>query len=151
MKIVTVSGGFDPVHIGHIKMMEAARKLGDRLVVILNNDNWLMKKKGFVFMKEKERKAVLEAIRYVDKVIISSHPKNPTDMSVSADLKKLKPDIFANGGDRDKKNAADPTSSLYKDIKTCEALGIKIVYSVGKGGKIQSSSELVKRVKEVKK
>ncbi len=148
MKIVAISGGFDPVHIGHIKMMQEAKQLGDQVVVILNNDNWLMKKKGFVFMKEKERKAVLEAVRYIDKVIISSHPKNPTDMSVSADLKKLKPNIFANGGDRDKKNAADPTSSLYKDIKTCEALGIKIIYSVGKGGKIQSSSELVKRVKE---
>ncbi len=151
MKIVAISGGFDPVHIGHIKMMQEAKQLGDQVVVILNNDNWLMKKKGFVFMKEKERKAVLEAVRYIDKVIISSHPKNPTDMSVSADLKKLKPEIFANGGDRDKKNAADPTSSLYKDTKTCTELGIKIVYNVGKGGKLQSSSELVKRVKEAKK
>lgn len=151
MKTVAVSGGFDPVHIGHIQMIKEARELGDRLVVILNNDNWLKKKKGFAFMSEDERKAVLEAVRYVDEVVISSHPENPTDMSVSAELEKLKPNIFANGGDRDPANAADPNSSLYKDIKTCERLGIEIVYNVGKAGKIQSSSDLVKRIREMEK
>ena len=145
MKIVAVSGGFDPVHIGHIDLLREAKKLGDRLVVILNNDNWLQKKKGFVFMNEKERKAVLLAIRYVDEVIITSHTENAEDMSVSKELEQMKPDIFANGGDRNETDAANPNSSLYKDIKTCERLGIKIVFNLGH--KMQSSSELVKRVK----
>lgn len=147
MQTVTVSGGFDPIHIGHIELLKEAKALGDKLVVILNNDNWLKKKKGFVFMNETERKAVLEAIRYVDEVIISDHPDNPGDMSVSAMLEKIKPEIFANGGDRNETDAANPKSSLYKDTKTCERLGIKIVYNVGKSGKIQSSSELVRKVK----
>ncbi len=145
MKIVAVSGGFDPVHIGHIDLLREAKKLGDRLVVILNNDNWLQKKKGFVFMNEKERKAVLLAIRYVDEVIITSHTENAEDMSVSKELEQMKPDIFANGGDRNETDAANPNSSLYKDIKTCERLGIKIIFNLGH--KMQSSSELVKRVK----
>jgi cytidyltransferase-like protein len=148
MTTVAISGGFDPIHIGHVEMMEEAKTLGDKLVVIINNDNWLKKKKGFVFMNEKERAAIIKAIKFVDDVLITSHPENPTDMSVSNDLEKLKPDIFANGGDRNEVDAADPQSSLYKDIKTCERLGIKIVYNIGKSGKIQSSSELVKRVKE---
>jgi D-beta-D-heptose 7-phosphate kinase/D-beta-D-heptose 1-phosphate adenosyltransferase len=147
MIIVAVSGGFDPVHIGHIELFKEAKALGDELVVILNNDNWLKKKKGFVFMEEHERKAILEAIRYIDTVVVSNHPVDPQDMSVSAMLEKIKPQIFANGGDRNEIDAANPHSSLYKDIQTCQRLGIKIVYNVGKSGKIQSSSNLVKRVK----
>lgn len=151
MKVVVISGGFDPIHIGHIELMKEARELGDRLAVIVNNDNWLKKKKGFVFMNQNERAAIIKAVRYVDEVIITNHPENPSDMSVSAELEKFKPDIFANGGDRNETDAANPRSSLYKDIKTCERLGIKIVYNVGKSGKIQSSSELVKRARKIKK
>jgi len=153
MITVCVSGGFDPIHIGHVEMMKEAKELGDRLVVIINNDNWLKKKKGFVFMDEQERKAIVEAIKYVDEVVITDHPENPEGagaMSVSSTLEKIHPDIFANGGDRDEKNAQDPNSSLYHDIKTCEWLGIKMVFNVGKSGKIQSSSELVKKVRENK-
>src|SRR5882724_4585395 len=96
--VVAVSGGFDPIHPGHIRMFKEAKALGDRLVVILNNDNWLMKKKKFVFMKQNERKEVIEAIKYVDLVIISKHKHDTDDMSVSEDLRRIKPDIFANGG-----------------------------------------------------
>ena len=142
-KVVAVSGGFDPLHIGHVRLFREAKKLGDTLVVIVNNDNWLKKKKGIIFMPDKERKMLIEAIKDVDKVILSSHPKNPKDMSVSKDLIKLRPSVFANGGDRNKKDAANPNSSLYKDIRTCERLGIEIVYNIGKGGKIQSSSWLL--------
>lgn len=143
--LVAVSGGFDPIHPGHIRMFAEAKSLGDELVVILNNDNWLMKKKGYAFMNEKERKEVIESIRYVDRVIFTKHrnPSNPAEMSVSHMLKEIRPDIYANGGDRNQKNAADPRFSLYADIKTCQKLAIKIVYNVGKGGKIQSSSALV--------
>ena len=148
MKTVAISGGFDPVHIGHIRLIQEARALGDKLVIILNNDNWLMAKKGFVFMNQEERKAILEAIKGVDEVVITNHPQNPSDMSVSETLELIKPNIFANGGDRNEADAANPQSSLFNDIQTCKKLGIEIIYNVGKGGKIQSSSELVKRFRK---
>ncbi|MDO8470406.1 MAG: adenylyltransferase/cytidyltransferase family protein, partial [bacterium] len=100
--VVAVSGGFDPIHIGHVRLFEAAKKMGDELVVILNNDNWLRKKKGEVFMRQQERKEIVQALRAVDRVIYTSHARDPKDMSVSKDLLRLKPDIFANGGDRKK-------------------------------------------------
>ena len=146
-KVVAISGGFDPVHIGHINLIRAARRLGGRLVVILNNDNWLKKKKGFVFMNESERKAVLEAFKYVDGVLVTSHSDDPADMSICRELELLKPDIFANGGDRDKKDADNRASSLNPEQKLCAKLGIKMIFGVG-GKKQQSSSELVRRVKE---
>ncbi len=133
--IVAVSGGFDPIHPGHIRMFKEARALGDKLVVILNNDNWLNAKKKYNFMAEKERKEVLEGIRWVDEVVITRHPKNPEDMSVTADLARLKPDIFANGGDRVKTNTPE--------VELCRKLGIKMAFNVGAGGKIQSSSWLI--------
>ncbi len=138
MITIAISGGFDPIHIGHIKLMRAARAFGDRLVVILNNDNWLKKKKGFVFMREQERAAVLEAMRYVDRVGVTKHPKNPADISVCAELSFLKPDIFANGGDRKAEN--------IPEYDLCRKLGIKMVFNVG-GGKTQSSSALVRKAK----
>ena len=130
--VVAVSGGFDPVHPGHIRMFQKAKRLGDVLVVILNNDNWLKAKKGFAFMNEKDRKEVIESIKGVDKVILTKHSANPTDMSVSAELLKLKPDIFANGGDRKKGNVPE--------VDACAKIGCKMVYNIGHGGKIQSSS-----------
>jgi cytidyltransferase-like protein len=145
MKTIAISGGFDPIHFGHVEMMQEAKELGDKLVVIVNNDNWLKKKKGFVFMNEQERAAIVKAIRYVDEVIITNHPENPNDMSVCAELEKLKPDVFANGGDR------KPDGDPVPEVELCERLGIQMIYNVGKSGKIQSSSELVKRVKEASK
>jgi cytidyltransferase-like protein len=144
--VVAVSGGFDPIHVGHVEMFERARKLGDKLVVILNDDNWLLKKKGYVFMAENERKKIVEAIRYVDQVMISKHPKNPKDMSVCKELNALRPDIFGNGGDRDKKDAKRKESSLNPEQVLCTKLGIETVYGLGK--KIRSSSELVKAVQK---
>ena len=135
--VVAVSGGFDPIHIGHVRMFAKAKKLGDELVVILNNDNWLLAKKGFAFMPQEERKEVIESIKGVDRVVLTRHPKNPTDMSVCAELKRIKPDIFANGGDRTKKN--------IPEIPVCEAIGCKMVFSIGKGGKVQSSSWLLSK------
>ncbi len=95
-------------------------------------------------MNQEERKAVLEAMRDVNEVIISKHQPNPQDMSVCAELAELKPDIFANGGDR--KPDGDPVPT--PEVELCEKLGIKMIYNVG-GEKAQSSSELVKRVKKI--
>ncbi|MFA6252705.1 MAG: adenylyltransferase/cytidyltransferase family protein [Patescibacteria group bacterium] len=138
-KTVAVSGGFDPVHIGHVRMFEAAKKLGDKLVVILNNDNWLKKKKGYVFMREKERKEIIEAFAVVDKVVITKHPKNPKDMSVCTALRQVKPDIFANGGDRKLDN--------IPEVQVCKEIKCQMIFNVGKGGKVQSSSWLVNKQK----
>lgn len=140
---VVVSGGFDPLHVGHVRMIQQAKKLGDELFVILNNDNWLMKKKKFVFMSEKERKEILESIAGVDKVILTSHKKNPEDMSVAEELKKIRPEIFAQGGDR-----KDEKSIPSKETLICQEIACKIKYNVGRGGKIQSSSLMAARLIE---
>lgn len=146
-KIVAVSGGFDPLHIGHIRYMQEAKKLGDKLIVIINNDNWKKQKRKHVFMPDYERKEIIEALGCVDEVIISGHSENlkgPKDMSVSRELSKIKPHIFANGGDRNEEDAKNPKSSQYYDLEICKKLGIQMVFNVGKGGKIRSSSELLK-------
>lgn len=132
---VVVSGGFDPLHIGHIRMFKDAKKMGDKLIVILNNDNWLKKKKGFVFMPDFERKEIIEGIGCVDEVILTSHKEIPDDMSVCAELRKIKPDIFANGGDRTSKN--------IPEIDVCKEINCQAVFNAGYGNKIQSSSWLL--------
>ncbi|HEY93783.1 MAG TPA: adenylyltransferase/cytidyltransferase family protein [Dehalococcoidia bacterium] len=130
-KIVTVSGGFDPVHIGHIRMIREASKLG-KLIVILNNDAFLIRKKGRPFMPLDERKEILENIKGVDSVFVSIDE----DDSVCKSLEAIKPDIFANGGDRKNK-------SEIREAEVCSRLGIEMVFNVG-GGKVQSSSWLIK-------
>jgi len=138
--VATVSGGYDPLHVGHVRMFQKARKLGDKLVVILNNDNWLTKKKGHCFMPQEERKEILEALASVDEVVLTKHPRNPKDMSVCRELSKIRPDIFANGGDRHKKN--------IPEVATCKEIGCRMVFGVGRGGKIQSSSWLLEKYKK---
>jgi|ERR1035437_1628062 D-beta-D-heptose 7-phosphate kinase/D-beta-D-heptose 1-phosphate adenosyltransferase len=149
-KIVMVSGGFDPVHIGHVRLFNDAKKLGNELVVVINNDHWLRSKKGYAFMPDFDRKEIIEAIKSVDRVFLSSHKKNTKDFSISKDIAFLRPHIFANGGDRDEKNASNPESSLYKDIEMCKKLGIEMVFNVGHGGKVRSSSDLVKQAQKLK-
>lgn len=141
--VVAVSGGFDPVHIGHVRMFNEAKKLGHELVVILNNDNWLRAKKGYTFMSQEERREIIEAFDAVDRVILTSHPEDPSDMSVCEELKMIKPHVFANGGDRTNKNVPE--------IPLCEEIECSMVYNVGQGGKVQSSSWLVAKVKEREK
>ena len=134
--IVAISGGFDPIHIGHVRMIQEAAELGDELVVILNNDNWLRFKKGFVFMPQEERKEILEAIRGVTRVVFTDHEPDTNDISVTNALREVRPHIFANGGDRKPDDVPVPEEVL------CEELGIKTVYNVGRGGRVQSSSLL---------
>ncbi|KKR65575.1 MAG: Glycerol-3-phosphate cytidylyltransferase [Parcubacteria group bacterium GW2011_GWF1_40_5] len=141
-----VSGGFDPIHIGHVRMFEEAKKLGDELVVLINNDNWLKFKKGYAFMPEHERKEIIEAFAAVDRVILSKHKKNTKDISISGELRSIRPHIFAKGGDRHSGNIPSP------EVLVCREIGCTIVDGVGFGGKVQSSSELVKKAhKKLKK
>lgn len=142
-KVVVVSGGFDPIHVGHIRLMQEAKKLGDKLIVVLNNDHWFSIKGRELFMTDKERKEIIEALDCVDKVILTGHKpsdkvydRNTREYSVCREIEKIKPDIFANGGDRFKEDVPE--------VETCNKLGIKMVFNVGRGGKIRSSSDLLK-------
>ena len=147
IKIVAVSGGFDPVHIGHVRMFEEAKKLGTHLVVILNSDEWLKKKKGYVFMPEKERAELIKNFKPVDDVYI--HEEIDEYMSVSGAIEKYRMNIngekyqisvFANGGDR--RNEED-----IPEAEVCKKMGIEMVFNVGDGGKVQSSSWLVDKIR----
>ena len=130
--------------MGHIKMLREAKKLGDELVVILNNDHWLKKKKTHILMPQKEREEILRSIKWVDKVVVTSHPKNPKDVSVSKEILRIKPDIFAKGGNRKgEKNVPE--------AEACKKIGCKIVFNVGPGGNFKYSSLLLaKYVNKVK-
>lgn len=136
-KVVAVSGGFDPLHVGHVRLFQEAKKLGDKLIVILNNDNWLTKKKGSVFMPQEERKEIIEALKVVDKVFVTKHEKDSDDRSICRELEEIRPDIFANGGDRTRDN--------IPEVPLCEKICCKMVFNVGKGGKVQSSSWLLEK------
>lgn len=127
--IVAVSGGFDPVHVGHIRMIREASNHGD-VVVIANSDEWLQRKKGYVFMPFEERQEILASVAGVVDVVKALDD----DDTVCESLKVLKPDVFANGGDRKGDNVPE--------VALCSSLGIEMVWNCG-GGKIQSSSELV--------
>ena len=130
--VVAVSGGFDPVHSGHIRHFKEAKKLGHYLVVLLNTDEWLTEKKGKPFMNFNERKEILESIKYVDEVV----GVIDKDKSIARTLEMIKPDILAKGGDRVQKNMPK------NEVDACQRLGIRMVFGVG-GGKIQSSSWLL--------
>jgi cytidyltransferase-like protein len=130
-KIVCVSGYFNPLHIGHLRYFEEAKKLGDKLVVIVNNDKQC-ELKGSIFMNEVERVEIVKALKMVDEVVLSVDE----DETVCRTLALIKPDVFAKGGDRKPENVPE------KEI--CEKLGIELVFGVG-GDKVQSSSWLLER------
>jgi len=129
-KTIVISGGMDPVHIGHVKMIKAAAELG-RVIVVLNSDEWLVRKKGFAFMSFEERKYLLENIKGVSEV----SDVDDSDGTVCEALQRLKPDMFGNGGDRTYDNTPE------KEV--CLDIGIRMVWNLG-GEKIQSSSDLVR-------
>lgn len=123
-------------------MIQEAKALGDELIVILNNDHWLTDKKGAPFMSEKERKEVIEAIKGVDRVVVTSHTPGDVDRSVCRELREIQPHVFANGGDR------KPDGDPVPEVGLCKELGVKLVYNVGAGGKVQSSSWLIAKAAE---
>ena len=133
-KSIMVSGGFDPIHKGHIRMIQEAARKGD-VIVIINSDEWLMRKKGFVFMPFEERVEIIKSI----KGVTSSLGIDDSDNTVCEALRKYRPDYFANGGDR--------TNTNTPEMAVCEELGIEVVFELG-GEKIQSSSELVSPMKK---
>ena len=135
-KVSIVSGGFDPVHSGHINLMLAARELGDQLIVLLNSDEWLSRKKGRPFMNFFERKMVLENLWFVDYVLDFDDSDNSAvdGLEKVVSMYKQKDDLyFCNGGDR---NSLD-------DIPEKGVAGIQLKFGVGGDTKINSSSKLV--------
>jgi len=128
-KTIAISGGLDPIHIGHVNMIQAAAKLGD-VIVVLNSDEWLKRKKGYVFMPYREREYLLKQLKGVTEV----SAVDDTDGTVCEALQRLRPDMFGNGGDR--------TSENTPETATCQKLNIDMIWNLG-GKKIQSSRGLV--------
>ena len=134
-KTICVSGGFDPLHVGHVRLIESASEHGD-VFVILNSDEWLMRKKGYMFMTFDERKEIIQSMRSVHDVV----EVNDNAGTVCEALKRIRPHFFGNGGDR--------LSDNVPEVGLCKELGIKMVFNLG-GEKIQSSSDLVQSYKEM--
>lgn len=130
MPVVCVSGGFDPIHYGHIALITDAATYGD-VVVILNSDAWLLRKKCYVFMPYDQRAAIAYKIKGVMDVV----RVDDEDGTVCEALRRIRPDYFANGGDRLPDNTPE--------LKVCLDLGIKPIFNVG-GEKVASSSEIVR-------
>ena len=129
--IVAISGYFNPLHVGHLELIKKAKELGDYLVVIINNDKQVGLKGRIPFMDAYDRAEIIKAIRWVDEVFISID----NDLTVCKSLQKIKPDIFANGGDRKSLND-------IPEADVCKKLNIKLID--GCGDKIRSSSILIK-------
>ncbi len=136
LDIAVVSGGFDPLHSGHIEYFKAAKTHGDKLIVALNSDDWLNKKKGKYFMTFLERKAIISNLKMVDDVIGFDDDKFGSASLALLKIKKMYPNeniIFCNGGDRSKENTYE-----------MKIPDIKFVFSVGGENKINSSSWILK-------
>ena len=133
---VVTSGGFDPMHVGHLRCLqnsaEIARQNKVQLVVIVNGDGFLHRKKGFAFMPEAERAEIIAGIAGVDAVVLW----DDGTQFVTGALEILRPIIFTKGGDRD-------SAANVPEFDLCEKIGCKVMFGVG-GGKVQSSSDLVK-------
>ena len=132
---VAVSGYFDPIHIGHLEYLKMAKELGDSLVVIVNNNYQCKLKKGKPFMDQNDRLEIVKALRFVDEVFLSIDK----DRTVCKSLEAVRPNIFANGGDR--------ATSEVPETPICKKYNIKMVD--GLGDKIRSSSNLT-GLKEIK-
>tara|TARA_B100001564_G_scaffold291340_1_gene255374 strand:- start:954 stop:1376 length:423 start_codon:yes stop_codon:yes gene_type:complete len=125
---IAVSGYFDPIHVGHLEYLKMAKALGDFLVVIVNNNHQCVLKKGKFFMDEKDRLEIVKAIKYVDEVFLSVDD----DRTVCKSLELIRPNIFANGGDR--------STDEVPETSVCKKYKIEMVDGLGE--KIRSSSSL---------
>ena len=139
MKLYIVSGGFDPIHEGHIAMIQDCMSRGaSGVIVLLNSDNWLSRKKGKPFMKFSSRFAICQYI----KGVVLVFPCDDRDGSVCNGIRDVRAKfpgdielVFANGGDRTKDN--------IPELKVCDELGIKVEFGVGGGDKKNSSSQIL--------
>lgn len=130
MTTVMVSGGFDPLHKGHVRLINEAAKHG-KVTVALNTDSWLVRKKGYYTMPYQDRKEILEALEHVSEVVVANADDQTSCVHA---LKNVKPDIFANGGDRVKENIPEHAH--------CLGHGIEMLFNIG-GDKVDHSSKIV--------
>jgi len=142
--IIILSGGFDPVHKGHVRMFQEAKAFPATVIVGLNSDSWLIRKKGKPFMHWDERKEILEAMSCIDYVYNFNDEDNSACDLIRCVFEENKQDkdikiYFGNGGDRTAENSPE--------VDFCNENNIDILWGVG-GGKIQSSSDLIKGSKE---
>lgn len=142
MKLVIVSGFFNPLHGGHLDLIEAAAKLGDRLLVIVNNDAQQVEKKGKVILDENNRARLMAALRDVDEVVIGIDPAGnhwPSTKTIEFVADKYAGDeiIFANGGDR-----PDPEALPGPEVEMCRKKGVRMVFGVGGSEKADSSTRI---------
>ena len=148
MTVVAISGFFNPLHIGHIDYISAARNLGDFLIVVVNSDKQVEIKGSVPFMDQDERLSIINNIKGVDRAVISIDDDGSVCETLRAEFNRLQNDpffdemIFANGGDRKE-------GGVPEDILTDE-LGIRMAYNVG-GEKTQSSSSLIENSKILQK
>jgi cytidyltransferase-like protein len=134
--VMILSGGFDPVHVGHLRMIQAAAEMADEVVVGVNSDDWLMRKKGYVFMPHAERVEIIQGFDGCAKAV-GFDDGDSTASDLLRAVREMYPDktiAFGNGGDR--------TSDNIPETPAAEETCIELVWSVG-GGKVQSSSTLV--------
>tara|TARA_R100001510_G_C7437418_1_gene68217 strand:+ start:37 stop:489 length:453 start_codon:yes stop_codon:yes gene_type:complete len=134
--VIILSGGFDPMHVGHLRMIQESAKMAEIVIVGVNSDDWLMRKKGYIFMPHSERMEMVQGTRGVSKAMAFDDSDN-TACDLIKKVRALWPTFkvaFANGGDR--------TSDNIPEIPIAEALDVHLIWGVG-GGKVQSSSELV--------
>lgn len=142
MKVVIVSGFFNPLHGGHLDLIEAAKAMGDHLIVIVNNDIHQMTKKGKIILDEQNRARLMAALRPVDEVIIGVDPEHPNwpstkTLEMIADMYPDDELIFCNGGDR-----VDTGGIPGPEAEMCRLRGIKMVFGVGGHEKADSSSRI---------
>ena len=141
MKIIILSGGFDPAHSGHISMCNAAKQLGDILIVGVNSDAWLVRKKGQAFMPWEERATIIGNLKSVDQVVKFNDDDN-TACDLIEQVKRMYPTaeiVFANGGDRTKEN-----------IPEMKVTGVEFLFGVGGENKMNSSSWILQEWKAPK-
>lgn len=134
--IIILSGGFNPIHKGHIRLFKAAKNLAHKVIVGLNSDSWMVSKYGKTFMNYAERAEIISAIKYVDEVMPFSD-EDGTAIDILTRVQRLYPSCsiaFGNGGDRTEKNT--PEKGF------CNAYRIDMLFGLG-GDKIQSSSKLL--------
>lgn len=137
MKIIIVSGFFNPLHGGHMDMIEAAATMGDKLIVVVNNDAQQIIKKDKVILTAENRMRLMWALRDVDEVVLSIDD-DPTQIQTLEMISKQYPDdelIFANGGDRDSEKAVPET-------ETCRRYNIQMIFGVGGDNKADSSTRI---------
>ena len=146
-KVILLSGGFDPVHKGHIECINKAKELADEVWIGLNNDNWLRRKKGKAFMDEKERAFIMSNLKSVDWVYIMNPKINSDDTSIdfidTARVRYIKQNGDLHKGEMAFGNGGDRTETTTPENDVCDSYGIESVWGLGE--KIQSSSWLLEK------